>query len=89
MIVKSGLEKIFLKFLHAGDYFPLLYKSAQNYKLSNKNNYLSSRMEGFQKKKNLDHFSPSFLGEMLKFHPFSILTGDTMVGFVIFCVLNG
>ena len=39
MMVKSGLEKIFLKFLHAGDYFPLLQKSAQNYKLGNKNNY--------------------------------------------------
>ena len=38
MIVKSGLEKIFLKFLHAGDYFPL--KSAQNHKFSNKNNHL-------------------------------------------------
>ena len=25
---------------------------------------------------------------MLKFHPYSILTGDTMVGFVIFCVLS-
>jgi hypothetical protein len=25
--------------------------------------------------------------EMLKFHPYSILTGETMVGFVIFCVL--
>ena len=25
---------------------------------------------------------------MLKFHPYSILTGDTMVGFVIFCVLK-
>ena len=25
---------------------------------------------------------------MLKFHPYSILTGDTMVGFVIFCVLR-
>ena len=40
MTVKSGLEKIFLKFLHAGDYFPLLHKSAQNHKFSNKNNYL-------------------------------------------------
>ena len=40
MMVKSGLEKIFLKFLHAGDYFPLLHKSAQNHKFSNKNNYL-------------------------------------------------
>ena len=40
MKVKSGLEKIFLKFLHVGDYFPLLHKSAQNHKFSNKNNYL-------------------------------------------------
>jgi hypothetical protein len=40
MVVKSGLEKIFLKFLLAGDYFPLLHKSAQNKKFSNKNNYL-------------------------------------------------
>ena len=39
MMVKSGLE-FFLKFLHAGDYFPLLHKSAQNHKFSNKNNYL-------------------------------------------------
>ena len=39
MIVKSGLEKIFLKFLHVGDYFPLLHKSAQNHKFSNKRNY--------------------------------------------------
>ena len=35
MMVKSGLEKIFLKFLHAGNYFPLLHKSAQNHKFSN------------------------------------------------------
>ena len=40
MMVKSGLEKIFLKFLHAGDYFSLLHKSATNHKFSNKNNYL-------------------------------------------------
>ena len=40
MMVKSGLGKIFLKFLHAGDYFPLLHKSAPNHKFSNKNNYL-------------------------------------------------
>ena len=39
MMVESGLEKIFLKFLHAGDYFPLLHKSAQNHKFSNTNNY--------------------------------------------------
>ena len=40
IMVKSGLEKIFLNFLHAGDYFPLLHKSAPNHKFSNKNNYL-------------------------------------------------
>ena len=40
MMVKSGLEKIFLKFLHAGDYFLLLHKSVQNHKFSNKNNHL-------------------------------------------------
>ena len=57
MMVKSGLENFFLKFLHAGDYFPLLHKSAQNHKFSNKNNYLS-----FQNNF-LDHFSPSFLGQ--------------------------
>ena len=33
-------------------------------------------------------FSIIFRPEMLKFHPYSILTGDTMVGFVILCVLN-
>jgi hypothetical protein len=39
-MLKSGLEKIFLKFLHPGDFFPLLHKSAQNQKFSNKYNYL-------------------------------------------------
>mgnify|MGYP001443297352 CR=1 FL=1 len=43
MMVKSGLEKIFLKFLHAGDYFSLLHKSVQNHKFSNKNNHLPAR----------------------------------------------
>ena len=38
--MKSGLEKIFLKFLHAGDYFSLLHKSVQNQKFSNNNNHL-------------------------------------------------
>ena len=40
MMVKSGVEKIFLKFLHVGEYFPLLHKCTQNHKFSNKNNYL-------------------------------------------------
>ena len=33
-------------------------------------------------------FTIIFRPEMLKFHPYSILTVDTMVGFVIFCVLS-
>ena len=40
MMVKSGLEKILLKFLHVRDNFPLLKNSAQNPKFSNKNEYL-------------------------------------------------
>ena len=32
-------------------------------------------------------FTIIFRPEMLKFHPYSILTGETMVGFVIYCVL--
>ena len=32
-------------------------------------------------------FTIIFRPEMLKFHPYSILTGDTMVGFVIFYLL--
>jgi hypothetical protein len=61
MMVKSGLEKVFLKFFHAGDYFPLLYKSAQNHKFSNKNNYLPAWRD--LKIIFLDHFSTSFLGQ--------------------------
>ena len=65
MMVKSGLEKFILKSLHAGDYFPLLHKSAQNHKFSNKNNHLPAWRDftiNF-----LDHFSPSFLGQKLYF----------------------
>ena len=32
-------------------------------------------------------FTIIFRSEMLKFYPYSILTGERMVGFVIFCVL--
>ena len=32
-------------------------------------------------------FTIIFKPEMLKFHPYSILTGETMVGVVIYCVL--
>ena len=37
---KNDGEKIVLKFVHAGDYFLLLHKSAQNHKFSNRNNHL-------------------------------------------------
>ena len=50
-MVKSGLEKFFLKFLHAGDYIPSFHK------FSNKNNYLPAWRDF--KKIFLDHFSPS------------------------------
>ena len=40
MIVKSGLEFIFLKFLHVGDYFSLVQKNVQSQKFSNKDNHL-------------------------------------------------
>ena len=33
-------------------------------------------------------FTIVFRPEMLKFHPYSILTGGTMVRFVIYCVLK-
>ena len=49
MLVNSGLEKIFLKFLHAGDCFSLLFKSVQYHKFSKKKQ-LSSRMEEFEDK---------------------------------------
>ena len=61
----------------------------QKYIFSNKNDMLSA----WRNFKNI--FSrPLFTiintikPEILKFHPYSILTGDTMVVFVIFCVLK-
>ena len=62
---KSGLEKIFLKFLHAGDYFPLLHKSAQNHKFSDKITIFPHG--GIQNIFILDHFSPSILGQKIVF----------------------
>ena len=61
MMVKSGLERIFLKFLHAGQCFPLLQESARNHKFSNKINYLLAWM--YFQLNFLDHFSSSFLGQ--------------------------
>ena len=40
------------------------------------------------KKNFLDHFTIIFKLEMLEFHPYSILTGETIVVFVIYYVLK-
>ena len=66
MMVKSALEKIFLKFLHA---------------LTITTHHVISITE-------FGLLIIIFRPKMLKFHPYSILTGDTMVGFVILCVLR-
>ena len=61
MMMKSGLGKIFLKFLHALTMSFLLLNFDQKYKFSNKNNMVSA----WRNFKNifLDHFSSSFLGQ--------------------------
>ena len=63
MMMKSGLGKIFLKFLHALNMSFLSLNFDQKYKFI-------------------------FRPEMLKFYPYSILTGDTRVEFVIYLVLK-
>ena len=72
-MVKSGLEKIFLKFLHALTMSFLLLNFDQKYK--------------FKVVIPRPLFIIIFRPEMLNFHPYSILTGDTRVEFVIYCVL--
>ena len=58
----------------------------QKYKFSNKNNMVSA-WRNFKNIFSRPLFTIIFRPEMLKLHPYSILTGDTIVGFVIFCVL--
>ena len=65
MMGKSGLEKIFLKFLYVGDYFPLLHKSVQNHKFGNNNNHLPAWKDFIIIF--LDHFSLSLLGQKIVF----------------------
>ena len=60
MMMKSGLEKILLKFLHAGDNFPLLRKIP---KITNLVTKLTIFLRGgISKQIFLHHFSSSFLG---------------------------
>ena len=73
MMVKSGLEKIFLKLLHAQAIFyqmNLPHRKDQKYEVSEKNDMVCA-WKSFQKK------SCDMIKETLshKFHPFSILTG--------------
>ena len=71
MMMKSGLGKIFLKFLHVLKMLSLLLNLYFWSKFSNKNDMVSA-----------------WRPEMLKFHPYYILTGDARVDFVIYCVLK-
>jgi hypothetical protein len=77
MMVKSGLEKIVLKFLHTGDYFPLLHKSAQILKFSNKNNYLPA-WKDFKKKISRPLFTIVFRPKMVFLVTDSILRVNPM-----------
>ena len=56
-------------------------------KFSNKNNMVSA-WRNFKNIFPRPLFIIIFRPDMLKFHPYSILTGDTRVEFVIYCVLN-
>ena len=65
LIVKSGLEKIFLKFLHVGDYFPCFIKVS---KITNSVIKITIFPHGvISKRFFLDLFSLSFLGQKLYF----------------------
>ena len=87
MMMKSGLGKIFLKFLHALTMSFLLLNFDQKYKFSNKYNMVSTWRD-FQNILPRPLFIIIFRPERLKFHPYSILTGDTRVEFVIYSVFR-
>ena len=59
----------------------------QKYKFSNKNDMVSA-WRNFKNIFSRPLFTIIFRTGILKFHPYSILTVDTMVEFVIFCVLS-
>ena len=58
----------------------------QKYIFSNKNDMVSA-WKNFKNILPRPLFIIIFRPEMLKFHPYSILSGDTRVEFVIYCVL--
>ena len=83
---ENSLGKIFFEFLHVLTMSFLLLNFDQKYKFSNKNDMVSA-WRNFQKKFPRPLFIINFRPEMLKFHPYSILTGDIRVEFVIYNVL--
>ena len=85
MMMKSGLGKIFLKFLHALTMLFLLLNLYFWSKFSNKNDMVSA-WRNFENIFPRPLFIIIFRPEMLKFHPYSILTGQSMVRFIIYCV---
>ena len=82
VMVKSGLEKIFLKFLHALTMSFLLLNFDQKYKLSNKNDMVCA-WRNFKYTFPRPLFTIIFRPKILFFITYSILTGQTKVEFVI------
>ena len=87
MMVKSGLGKIFLKFLHAHTMSFLLLNLCFWSKFNNENDMVSA-WRNFKNIFPRPLFTIIFRPEMLKFHSYSTLTGDTRVEFVIYSVLR-
>ena len=58
----------------------------QKYKFSKKDDMVRA-WRNFKNIFSRPLFTIIFMPEMLKFHPYFILTGETTVGFVIYCVL--
>ena len=93
MMVKSGLEEIFeippcaCHFLLDERYVPIEGRNFdQKYKFGNKNDLVSA-WRNFKNIFSRPLFTVIFWPEILKFHPYSILTWETMIGFAIYCVL--
>ena len=86
-MIKSGIEKIFLKFLHELSMLFVLLNLYFWSKFSN-NNDMVSAWRNFKIIFPRPLFIIIFSQEMLKFYPYSILTRDTRVEFVIYSVLS-
>ena len=85
--LKPFLTHRIWQFLHALTMLFLLLNLYFWSKFSNKNDMVSA-WRNFKNIFPRPLFIIIFRPEMLKFHPCSILTGDTRVEFVIFCVLR-